>query len=77
MDLNFAEPNPTAWDDELKLAQKATNNAHKARRNAGKPRNPDLPPTFKEMPSSGDEPPTFNNLVSPLPIAHTTLISSM
>ena len=26
------------WDDELKLAQKVSNNAHKAWRNAGKPR---------------------------------------
>ena len=31
------------WDDELKLAQKAANSAHKAWRNAGKPRNPDHP----------------------------------
>ena len=31
------------WDDELKQAQKAANTAHKAWRNAGKPRNPDHP----------------------------------
>ena len=31
------------WDDELKLAQKTANNAHKTWRNAGKPRNPDHP----------------------------------
>ena len=38
------------WDDELKLAEKAANNAHKAWRNAGKPRNPDHPLriTYKE-----------------------------
>ena len=37
-------------DDELKLAQKAANNAHKAWKNAGKPRNPDhhFRVTYKE-----------------------------
>ena len=39
----FSPHQTPEWDDELKRAQKAANNAHKAWRNAGKPRNPDHP----------------------------------
>ena len=40
---HFSSYQTPEWNDELKLAQRAANNVHKAWRNAGKPRNPDHP----------------------------------
>ena len=44
----FSPHQTPEWNDELKLAQKAANNAHKAWRNARKPRNHPLWITYKD-----------------------------